>query len=73
MVQVPVAISEIWLLLTVHIDGVAEVKTMAFGEVELAEAVTSPEPKARFEMAVKVIDWLALLNVKVRNEEVALS
>ena len=44
---------------------------MAFGEVELAEAVTSPEPKARFEIAVKVIVWLALLNVKVRVDEVA--
>ena len=61
------------MLLTVQIDGVAEVKTMVFGEVELAEALTSPEPKARFEIAVKVIDWLALLNVKARNEEVALS
>ena len=37
-----------------------------------AESVKVPLPRVLSEMELKVIDWLALLKVKVRLDEVAL-
>ena len=41
-------------------------------DVSEAESVKVPLPRVLSEMELKVIDWLALLKVKVRLEEVAL-
>ena len=41
-------------------------------DVSEAESVKVPLPRVLSEMELKVIDWLALLKVKVRLDEVAL-
>jgi len=55
-----------------QVAGVKLVNVTVREDEEVAVKAKGAVPKALLDMELKVIDWLALLNVKVRVELVAL-
>lgn len=64
--HVPGATSVICMPSTVHTARALEVKVTGRPELAVAEAVTGDWTSVLFEIAVKVIDWVARLTAKVR-------